>query len=220
MTLVELLVTVLILGLVLSVATTAFLSASRASDTIDHRVENLGQAQLLIRNAVKDIRTATTVEGPVNDQILPAIINATPWDITFYSYLNTPGTSPNKVRLYVNTTDPKNPTLVEQVWTPDAAATKPPTYSTPAKTRYVGQFITNTSVSGNPVFQYYNNVVLPAPVRVGTSANVPLTATQLAQVHAVLVTLKVRKTKNSATQGTTVESRIRLPNVIYTPPRN
>jgi type II secretory pathway pseudopilin PulG len=217
-------VTVLILGMVLSAATAAFISSSRTSSIVDNRVENLGQAQLLIRNATKDVRTAT----PINDGAVPAFISAAPWEVVFYAYLNTTSASvttsaiPNKVRLYVNaTTDPKNPTLVEEVSTPTAGWTPTsPTYVTPAKLRFVGQYLTNTVASGTQIFKFYDNSSPPAeivPAGAAGSFGPTLTAAQLSQVFAVKISLRVRKANIPGVRGTTLETRVRLPNVIYTP---
>lgn len=222
-TLVELSVTMLILSLVVTAATASFISSNRTASVVDNRIENLGQAQILMRNATKDLRTAT----PTNSGNNPAIIIGTPWDITFYAYLNTTSASPtatvypNKVRLYVDTTNPTNPTLHEQVWTPTDTTVDPPLYGGAAKDRFVGQFVTNTPASGIPAFEYYDNSS-PAPLPIvpagpSSPTGTTLTDTQRGQVYAIKISLRVRKSNLPAVKGTLLTNRVRLPNVIYTP---
>ena len=226
MTLIELSVTVLILGLVLGTATTAFLSATRVSTGADSRIENLGQAQLLMRTATKDLRTAT----PLDNGNVPAFTLATPWRVQFYAYLNTnsgsaTGTAiPKRVLLYVDTvTDPKNPRLVEKVWDPVTATWTPtnPTYvpDTSAKIRFVGNYITNTPSSAQPVFEFFNNASPPALITPNSTGpyGAELGADQLDEVHAVRIRLRVRKDARPDVEGTLIENRVRLPNVIYNP---
>lgn len=232
-TLPELMVTVLILTLILGSTTAAFLAVNKTSSAVDNRIENLGQAQLLIRTASKDIRTAT----PLEDGRIPAFTLATPWRIEFYAFLNTSASSvtstavPKKVTLYVDrTTDPKNPTLVELSSEPKLTGTPPlwtsaaPVYLAPTL-RYVGQYITNTqnTAGTTPVFAFFDKngaeILYPAsPPAAKYSDGTPMLATtQLDDIYSVRVKLIVRKFKRADVKGTAVENQVRLPNVIYNP---
>ena len=212
MTLVELSVGVLILGIVMAATLASFTSASRGSVGAGLRIENLNEAQLLMESASKDLRTAAPLvagQAPFpTDPGNPLQVLATSDDVTFYADLNTSGV-PNQVRLYVDRTDPKNPLLKETVLKPNNPLATPLTYNitvaNPLKLRLVGQYIVNPSTM--PVLSYEDDS--------GNILPVPLLATDATKVRAIDIQFQVRKQTNQAVKATTVINRVRLPNVIY-----
>ena len=77
----------------------------------------------------------------------------------FYANLMTTG-SPNRVDLYVDSTNPNAPRLIEEL-TPPKPGSNPPTWTptggTPA-VRYVGQYVVNgTGIYTTPRFAYYDS---------------------------------------------------------------
>lgn len=206
LTLVELLVVTLVMGLIVSAATVSFLAAKNGIDSTDNRVENLGEAQKLIATTTKDLRTAISV----NTGQTAAFLKARATEVEFHANLNTSAaaTAPSKLRIYVDTSDPDARELVETIQQPDLPNADPPTYGTYApKVRYVGQYVANPV--SEPIFTYYdlagNLLTLPATP----------TQTELNQIAVVKVKLMVRKSTSLKVGFVTIENRVRLPNIIY-----
>lgn len=206
LTLVELLVTTLILGLILSAATASFIAASNGINSTDNRVENLGEAQKLIATTTKDLRTAISV----NTGQTAAFIQANATEVEFYANLNTSvtATAPSKLRIYVDTTDPAAQQLVETIQQPNLPNADPPAYGTyPAKVHHIGRYVANPA--SEPIFRYYDLA--------GDLLTLSATPTQeeLNQIAVVKVKLMVRRSTGFKNGFVTIENRVRLPNIIY-----
>lgn len=206
MTLVELLVTTLILGLILSAATASFIAASNGINSTDNRVENLGEAQKLIATTTKDLRTAISV----NTGQTAAFIKAQPTEVEFYANLDTSATAtaPSKLRIYVDTANPAAQQLIETIQQPNLPNADPPAYGTyAARIRHIGRYVANPAAE--PIFRYYDLD--------GNLLTLSATPTQaeLNKIAVIKVKLMVRKASGFKNGFVTIENRVRLPNIIY-----
>lgn len=203
----EMIVTILILGIIVAATTAMFLTGQRVTGSTSNRVENLIEGQRLIAASTKDVRTAITVQGGQT----AALMVAKPYEVQFYANLETSAsqTAPNKIRIYVDSTNPKERKMVETIQAPDNLTADPPTYGVkPPQLRYIGGYIINQD-RAEPIFTFLD--VDGAPVSLSA---VPTNA-ELAKIAVVKIRLIVRKTSGAAEGPLTLENRVRLPNVIY-----
>lgn len=223
-TLIEAMITVFVLSLVLVGFYTSFDRAQRTSSQLDARLEHLGEGQKLIRTLSKDLRTATPLSSPGSPFVPPATVgaprNARTHEVSFYARLDQGFTTtvggtiapPERVRLWVDSTNPKAPVLKEETKEADTPLTDPPTYSgpQPTKLRLIGTYIANTP--SEPIFTYYgaNGLeIVPSPV------GSPLSDAQERLVRSIGISLRVKKSTALGVKPTAVESTVRLTNVIY-----
>jgi hypothetical protein len=207
----------LILGLIMAALLASFSTASRASVTSDYRIQNLEEGRLLMENITKDLRTA----APPSQGLSPFFphpvqagkVHATDREVSFYAELGTTG-APKRVRLWLDTTNANEPVLREYVTPPDSEV-PPLTYTASnEKNRLVGRYIINAAVvswpadASNAVFQYEDSAGSPL-------GPLPLTTAQALLVRSITIRLKVRKSTSLSVAATTLENRVRLPNVIY-----
>jgi hypothetical protein len=200
---VEMVIVTAVLGLVMATVIGAFVAVQRNVANQDIRLENLDEGRVMMATLSKDIRTATILTGGAS----PFLI-ADGNRVKFYANLDTTG-APNMIEIYVDSTNPVAPVLIEKLTTPDQPVTDPPTYiQGPAKVRFVGRYVTNGV--GAYLFAYYdvNSQVVGTP-------GVPLTDPQKVLVRMVGIDLRVRKGTAQAIPATNILTRVRLPNVFY-----
>jgi type II secretory pathway pseudopilin PulG len=129
-TMVELAVVVVLLGLVLAMAVQGLISYQRAAGAADTRQRNLEQARVAMAVLTRDLRTATEFSA----------IGAT--DVTFTGLLNTSATAPpNRLRLYADA----GGVLREAVTAPDDPNASPITYTGTPTTRVIAHGLVNTA---------------------------------------------------------------------------
>ena len=241
-TLAEAIITVFVLSLVLLAFYSSFSSAQKTSGQLDAKLEHIGEAQKLIRVTTKDIRTVT----PLIENGSPFPSSTTAYypnerELYFYArldqgYLAGPATTignPELVHLYIDSSNPKLPTLREETQEADIPNTSPPTYGTgtpvasgspgvqPKKLRLIGTYIYNTTTE--PIFTYYdvNGTQLGSLVGAPTGPWSfqdwvgPLSLTDQPKVRSIGIRLRVKKSTALGVKPTTVETIVRLPNVIY-----
>jgi Tfp pilus assembly protein PilW len=193
----ELMMTVLLIGIVMAAVMTGTFSAQNAIQGTGVRLENLDQARTLMASLTKDVRTAVRLTAGTSPFTLADGNHA-----VFYANLSTTS-SPKKVDLSID----GQSRLIEQVWTADAGSVAPNyTYTGTSVVRLVGRYVANTAAS--PLFQYLDssgNVL----------ANTPLNATDLLAIKAVQIQLIVKKTSFSKVNATTLVNRVRLANLDY-----
>jgi hypothetical protein len=198
----EVMVTVLLLGIVMTFVYKAIDTTQYAIAGETARLANLDEARTLMAVTTKDLRTATRLV-PGTSPFVAATYN----EVTFYANLNNTSGGPRKIRIFV---DPSSE-LVAQAWTPDSGSVSPNyTYTGTPAPRYVGRFVTNTTTA-QPIFQYFaQNSTTPMTT--------PLSAADLLAVYSVKVTLVVRKQTTLPLRPVTLVNQVRLPNVDYQPP--
>jgi type II secretory pathway pseudopilin PulG len=200
-TLVEMTISMLILGIVLASAFQAFTSYQRVISATDIRLQNLDEGRVLMDVTSKDLRTAAMLTAGSSPFLLADIDH-----VIYYANLNSTG-GPKKVEIYIDRTNPTAPVLIEKVTNPDPGSS-PPTYNgQPPAVRYVGRYVANASSS--PVFTFYDaaGVALPVPMS-GSNAN-------LLAIRSVGINLAIRQSNGANVPATTLINRVSLPNVYY-----
>lgn len=199
-TLVELSITLLILGLVMAFLFSSIESAERTVAATKLRVTNLDEARTLMAVLTKDLRTATRLQAGT-----APFVNANDRDVTFYANLDNATGGPRKIRIYVDSSNE----IIASVTDPDAASVAPDyTYTGTAKLRYVGRYLANSPAQ--PVFEYVDAD--------GTQLTTPLSSADLLAVASVKITLVVRAISSLSVGNITLVDQVRLPNVEYQSP--
>jgi hypothetical protein len=207
-TLIEMSVVMTTLTVILGIVLVTFSAFERNATFDSYRLENLDEGRVIMATMTKDIRTATMLQAGTSP-----FIKATQVEMQFYANLNVTTGGPNLVRIYVDTTNPAAPELVEQTTPPDAGSAPNYTYCSPGtppcattKTRFVGKYVTNNTTT-NPLFHYYDQD--------GNELTaLPLSASDMLLVQSV--SLSVRKSVTGYLPATTLVNRVRLPNVFFT----
>jgi Tfp pilus assembly protein PilW len=199
---VEMVMVIALLGVVMGFVMRGFLSMSSTVANTDSRLQNLEEVRYAMDIVSRDLRTATSLSAGT-----AAFTLADPLKVTFYGNLLTTG-SPNKVELYIDSTIPSTPKLIERTTTPDVGSS-PPTYLTATpKIRVIARYIVNTT--STPMFVFRDS----AGAILGT-VGVALNSSQMLLVQSVDISIAVRKTSAPSVPTTTLANRVRLPNVIY-----
>ena len=195
--LVEVVVATSLLSLVMFTVFQGVTSTQSALENTSSRLRNLDEARVLMAATSKDLRTAVRLQSGTSPF---AVANAL--TTTFFANLDTIS-APKKVHIYVDVTSQ----LVEEVWNADAGSVAPNyTFTGLPHVRFVGRYVANTA--GTPIFSYLdaNGAALNA---------VPLNAADLIAVHAVKITLIVKRSTKAVMAPTTIVNRVRLPNLDY-----
>jgi hypothetical protein len=173
-------------------------STSEATEGAGARLRNLDEARVLMATTSKDIRTAVRLSAGTSPFALADANEA-----IFYANLDTTG-APKRVRIHVD----DEHRLIEEVWDPDPGSTAPNyTYTTTApKLRLVGRFVANDA--DTPIFTYLD--ANDAPL-----GPAPLSAADRLAIKAVRLELVVYRTTAFNDNATTLQNRVRLPNVDY-----
>jgi hypothetical protein len=195
--LIEMVTTVALIGIVMSTVMVGAFSAQNAIMGSGTRLENLDQARTLMASLTKDVRTAVRLSAGTSPFTVADGNHA-----VFYANLSTTS-APKKVDLSIDSQS----RLVEQVWTADSGSSAPNyTYTGSATIRLVGRYVANTAAK--PLFTYLddNGSALSAT---------PLNATDLLAVKAVQINLIVKKSTATTLNPTTLVNRVRLANLDY-----
>jgi prepilin-type N-terminal cleavage/methylation domain-containing protein len=220
-TLVEMSMVMVLLGAIMAFTLQSVASFQRSATGGVHRIENLNEARILMQVITKDIRTAAKLDaatppfpdGPSGVYPVDGITRADDFEVLFLANLNQSTQCPKLIRLYIDNVDK----LIEAVTEPSSGAPPSCTYpATPTRTRLVGRYIANSA--SEPVFTYYydsdgDGLLEPFP-----TSQTPLTVSDALQVKAIGVRLSIRKDTSLSVADTTIENRVRLPNVYYNPP--
>lgn len=216
--LVELMVVVLVLGVIMTAIVSSFISTQDTADRVDNRLENIGEAQKLIEATSKDIRTATPLKAGESPFVTTVPNHASARELVFYANLN-PDTTvnqslPNKVRIYIDSSNPASPVLKEVVWEPtnkaDLAATVPIYPTAHTNLRLVGQYVANAA--NDPIFRFFD---IDGDELIPLTTTGLLSATDQIAVRKVRISLSVRKATGRKVKPTRVETTVRLANVVY-----
>lgn len=208
--LIELLLTIALLGIVLGVVYSGMSSLTNAASGTSIRLQNLDEARHIMARTTKDIRTATSPGSAA-----PVFVAATPMELEFYANINNPNAAASRVHLFVNA----DTVLVEEI-TPatkpgssgDTPCTEQPcSYDWKTTPRLVGRYVVNDVTTGNPLFRYYGENGAEVP----TDPSTGVAASDLVKIRTVGVNLAVSKTKAYDVGTTTMVNRVGLPNVAF-----
>ena len=210
MTVLEVIIATAILSIVVAFVMTGFSSFQSSAATDDLKLQNLDEARLLMDTVSKDIRTAAYVQAGS-----PAFTTADVTHVIFTANLLTT-TYPNQVEIYIDTTVPSTPYLVEKITTPDPGSCATLcTYTGAAgsvtTTRFVGKYVTNNA--SNSLFIYYDsNGAQIIPPTGQTALTCP---SQCLKINSIKINLSVRKGTSRAIPATTLINTVTLPNLYY-----
>ena len=142
----EMMVTVLLLGIVMTFVYKAIDTTQYAIAGETARLANLDEARTLMAVTTKDLRTATRLV-PGTSPFVAASDN----DVTFYANLNNTTGGPRKIRIYVDSTSE----LIARPGRPTPARSRRTT-PTPAPRRPVRGPLRGQP-GGQPIFTYYDS---------------------------------------------------------------
>jgi prepilin-type N-terminal cleavage/methylation domain-containing protein len=224
--LIEMTVTVAILGLVIAVLLGAVAAITRTASGAERRMQNLEQARVVMGVAVRDLRMATPVTTSTGK--LAAFATADPTEAVFYANLGfqAPASSttsstlpfaspPVRVRLFLETdqVNAGRSQLVEEVTRASISGSAISWPQANTRRRVVGTALLNSSASGNELFCYGDDSpATTGSVQLGSGQSwCQQTTPAPASIAAVQVQLIVQQ---SSSQGpTTLTTSVSLPNV-------
>jgi len=228
MTLVEMAVVVVLLGIVTAFVLQSVASYERAATGGIRRLENLDEARVLMAVMTKDVRTAAKLDASLSPFVPsadPDVALADDNEVTFYANLNMTTSCPKVIHLFVN----ERRELIEEVTEPAAGSTTPPNclydYADPGltRTRLVGQYVANDlNDPDHAIFTYYyddgSGTLVQFSNQDAPEDLTPLSTSDALLVQAVGINLEIRKSTALPVAVTTLMNRVRLPNVYYNPP--
>jgi hypothetical protein len=216
LTLVELVITMMILTIVLGFVFASFGSLLWTTEKGEIRLQNLDEARTIMNGITKDIRTATRWDpvsspfgtGNPSDPTAPGLANSR--ELIFYANLDpaTAPAGPRRIRIYVDGTF----RLMQEVTRPNSTCAAPFTCtypSSPTVTRVLGYYVPATG----PIFSFFDDSTT-TPTQLTST---PLSAADLLRVGQIQVTLTIQKPTNINVPGSTVINQVRMPNVDYNP---
>jgi hypothetical protein len=227
-TLVEMAVVMLVLSAILAFTMQSVASFQRASTGGVRRIENLNEARILMQVITKDVRTAAKLnaatspfpDGPTGFYPVDNVTRAGNREVLFLANLNLTTPCPKLIRLYlqyVSSVDGYK--LIESVTEPSGGTPQAQDCTWvggATRTRLVGRYISNTTAQ--PIFTYYYADETGNLVPFTLADGAWLSTTDALAVKEVGVSLIVRKDTSLSVGDTTLENRVRLPNVFYNPP--
>lgn len=199
----ELLVTIMIMGIVMTIVGSMFINVARITANSNSTTTKSSVAANLMDAMSKVIRTAAN--NPVAGQDLadPAIVAATANSVTLYSFVDTSALTPKptKVRFSI---DAKG-NVVEERW---AAATSTQGYwsfpGSPTIRTLGGPVITTTT----SLFTYFD--ASNAVITVGTAG---MSATDRKRVASIRVTITIANSLTTGDDAIVIDNTIGMPNL-------
>jgi prepilin-type N-terminal cleavage/methylation domain-containing protein len=209
LSLIELVMTLMIMSLVLGFVFATFGSIFWTTEKGEIRLQNLDEARTIMNGITKDIRTATRWDpvsspfgtGIASDPTAPGLADA--------RHPASPPAGPRRIRIYVDATF----RLMQDVTRPSAACSAPFTCtypSTPTLTRVLGYYVP----SSGTIFSFYDDSTTPTPTQLTST---PLSAADLLRVGQIQITLTIQKPTGFNVPASTVVNQVRMPNVDYNP---
>ena len=199
----ELVTATMVLGLVLGVALPALVSLQNGHQGVSERTMNLAEGRLLMQQTTRDLRTALRPQSDASPFLL-----AKGGEVRFYANLDA-SDRPSLVHFSID----GRARLLERVTPADASSSAPNyTFTGSPRIRMVGEYVVNPT--SDPPFRYYDRDANQLPLDPSCSC---LSVENRGKVHAVGLRFSVRHTTTLSVAPTTMETRVRLPNVFYNP---
>lgn len=205
--LVELLVSMMIVGILGVIVTSLYVSASRTVSQAQALSTNTREASNGMNEVARVIRAATA--NPVQGVALsdPALAEAKNESITLYAYVNLTSSAQEPVKIRFSLDAARR--LVETQW---ASYVISPGYygfnTVPSTTRIMATTVAPTA-SGQP--QIFNYVKADGTVLVGGTAGLGETDRRL--IAAVNVTLRLQSTTTNTQSAVTLQNTVGMPNL-------
>ncbi|WP_307784215.1 prepilin-type N-terminal cleavage/methylation domain-containing protein [Salinibacterium sp. SWN248] len=204
-TLAELIVTIALMGMLLAMVMTIFITFTRTFAVERSATANTSAATIAMNELTRVIRSGT--ENPVASVTLnePVFSVASPENIVLQAYLDTDALNPEPVKVQFQITSDR--TLVETRW--DARALSSgyfSFYNTPSSERTV---VRQIATGSTPVFQFYteDNVELTMP------SSGDLSDANRRLIAAVKVTMTVQTDETGEAKTATLENTVGIPNL-------
>lgn len=196
--LVELLVTMMLLGVLGAVVGTTFVSATDSLQRSTWRQENTRLAQTGMQNLTKAVRAGSLIEQTGGGTALPALTEATPTSLEVHSFL---GPRPVRLRYSIDA----GGRLIETRVVADATSASPFwTFTGAPATRIVIDRVVNTAAE--PLFVYQDGT--------GTAfASSALDEAQRRGIRSIDITLHVQSDEPGRVRPAEVEQRVHLANL-------
>jgi len=204
-TLSELIVTMALMGMLLAMVMTIFVTFTRTFADERSASANTSAATIAMNELTRVIRSGT--ENPVASAALnePVFSVASPENVVLQAYLDTDALDPEPVKVQFEITGDR--TLVETRWDARALSSGYFTfYNTAASQRTV---VRQIATGGSPVFQFYtkDNVELTMP------SSGSLSETDRRLIAAVKVTMTVQTDPSGDAKTATLENTVGIPNL-------
>jgi type II secretory pathway pseudopilin PulG len=196
LTLVELLITMVLMGLVGSLVLSVYSTSANVVVDNDRRLDSVNIATIGMERVSKAIRAGTEIKQP-SAQNLPAFRSVGQESVSFYSYL---GSEPSLITFAIN----GNRELTETVVSADSSSTEPFwTFTGAGTTRIVARKI--PAGLATPLFRYYDG---------GGAEIAPTTdPDQLRRIEQVQISLTVQADPTNSVRAAVLENRVALPNL-------
>lgn len=215
-TLVELIVAVMLLGVVIAIVSSFFVTSTRLVSLTQSTSQGTGSAANTMNELSRVIRFGA--DNPIIGDSLPtpAVIVATGTTLTMFSYVDsyTSATSTQTRPQIVQFTVDANRRIVEKRWLPSSALDGnfifPALTTTPASSRIVGGPIAVTPAGGAPLFSYVSSTgaTLAQP-----TGGADFTTDQLRSIAAISVTVRIGAVQNQPSSAVVLENTVRMPNL-------
>ncbi len=217
--LVELVTAIGLLGLILAMATGLFISTTSSTGLAQGMDANTRVATNAMDEVSRTLRVATTVSITGSATPRSAFVYADREQLVVFSNID--------VDPYASvTTLPPKPTMVRfrldagrQLWEDRQSPTSsgiywifPSTMGTPNSSRSLGGTVLAAPAGQDAFFSYFDQ----SGAAIAVPATGGLTATQLAQVTSVRVTLRIKATNSRVGNPVTIVNTVLLPNVMVT----
>ncbi len=199
----ELLVTIMIMGIVMTIVGSMFINVARITANSNSTTTKSSVAANLMDAMSKVIRTAAN--NPVSGQEIPdpAVVAATANSLTLYSFVDTSALAPKptKVRLSI---DAKG-NVVEERWAASTSAQGYWTFPGSPTVRTLGGPVITTSTS---LFTY-----LDASNTVITAGTAGMSATDRKRVASIRVTITIANSLTTGDDAIVIDNTIGMPNL-------
>jgi prepilin-type N-terminal cleavage/methylation domain-containing protein len=206
--LIELLVTVVIFGIVSTIIVTFFVNVSTSFNKERAATDGTNIAAVGMNELTRVIRSGTEIE--VLNQTLnnPVFVTARNEEIVMYAFIDTDSLNPSpiKVRFYVDSTR----VLRETRWNSYRVNTDYWAFqTTAASTKMVSRLIVPRASPSPYLFTYYlaDGTVLPVP------ATGDLTTAQLRTIASVKISLKIQADLTSRAAPVELQNTVGIPNL-------
>ena len=201
----ELLVTMFIVGLVLSATATLTIGLLRSNAENISRTDQVDSARVAVESMAKTLRTSVMQSQlGASGSTADAFIQGDDYSVAFYANIDNPNNSvgPSKVTYRIDATGTGVGDLYQTIQKPDSP--------TPSPTGYLYTNSANVvqRLAARPVFSYYDGSS-GTPLSTGTSG---LSSADLANVLAIELSVTVQAETGITAKPTTYVQRMLLPN--------
>jgi hypothetical protein len=197
LTLAELLITMVLMGLVGSLVLSVYSTSANVVVDNDRRLDSVNIATIGMERLSKAIRAGTEIKQASHAENIPAFLEAGASRMVFHSYL---GSSPSRITFDVDAQRVLNETVVPA----DSSSTEPYwTFTGPATTRIVARKI--PAGLATPLFRYFDG---------GGAEIAPTTdPDELRRIEQVQISLTVQADPTNTVRPALLENRVALPNL-------